>query len=155
MNFCFVINDLLSASSQPGKNRRTKYYMDLYKENNIKVLVSLYKTIDIPEEHAGSFLTYYFKFDDIKSGGIQQLDEIVNIIIEHIKKDEPVNVNCEGGITESATVLTATLMKHLELSHKEAYEKVSEHRYAMEDEESEKLLMGYEEYLEQNREDIV
>ena len=34
MNFCFVIDNKLSASSQPGKNKRLSFYLELYKENN-------------------------------------------------------------------------------------------------------------------------
>ena len=147
MNFCFVVNDLLSASSQPGKNRRIKYYMDLYKENNIKVLVSLYKRIDLPEEYTGQFQTYYFKWRDMENDNIGQLDYVVDVILKHISKKEAVNVNCEAGITESAVVLTATIMKYLGLPYRKAFEKVREQRYAMEDEASFSLLRAYESFL--------
>ena len=146
MNFCFVINNLLSASSQPGKNRRLNYYLELYKENNIKVLISLHKKLDLPDTFDSSFKTYLFKYNQIAVTP-EKIDEVVEVILKHVRKNEPVNVNCEGGITESGTILTATLMKYLELSYKDAFKRVSEHRFALGDDESTNMLIQYEKFL--------
>lgn len=125
--------------------------MDLYKENNIKVLLSLHKVIEVPEEYHEQFQIYHFKWSDLKgSNSLEQLDHIVDVILKHLHRREGVNVNCEGGITESAVVLMATLMKHEGIPHDLAFKKVSEHRYAMEDEESSELLGEYERFLKHN-----
>ena len=154
MNFCFVVDNLLSASSQPGKNRRIKYYMDLYKENNIKVLVSLHRKIEVPEEYSGKFEIYHFKWSDIENSDVKNLDHIVNIVLSHVNKKEAVNINCEGGTANSAAMLAATIMKYKGISKENALEIISKHRYAMGDDESTQLLETYEYFLsQQNSED--
>lgn len=151
MNFCFVINNLLSASSQPGKTRRIKYYMDLYEENNIKVLLSLYKPIETPEGYERKFKIYHFKWVDIiKNNSIDGLDHIVDVILGHLSQKEAVNVNCEGGINESSIVLVATIMKYKSVPYEVAFKKVSDHRYAMKDQETVSLFKSYENFLKIN-----
>ncbi len=155
MNFCFVLDDLLSASSQPGKNRRVQAYLDLYKENNIKVLVSLYKKIDPPEGYETDFTYHHFKLEDGEIPAPKKIDDIVNIVIKHLRRKEPVNVNCAAGISHSALVLIATLMKFQEMSYEAAYLKVSDQRYALEEEEYKQALKQYETFLSHTREDLL
>jgi protein-tyrosine phosphatase len=147
MNFCFVLDDLLSASSQPGKNRRITDYLTLYRENNIKALVSLYKKIELPKEFEGLFTTYHFKIDDLQVPSVKQVDEIVDTIIKHLRKKEAVNINCAAGISHSGLILIAVMMKYLELDYGTSYRKVSEQRYAMEEDDYKGVLIGYERYL--------
>ena len=146
MNFCFVINDLLSASSQPGKNRRAKYYFDLYRENNIKVLLSLYKKIELPPEYQFHFRTYHFEYVDLINDP-REFDQVVDIIIGHLKKREASNINCEAGISQSAVLLTGVLMKFYRISYHEAFKRIAEHRYPVEDDEAVSHLLAYESYL--------
>ncbi len=151
MNFCFIIDSLLSASSQPGKNRRIKYYMDLYKENKIKALVSLHRKIEIPEEYVGKFEIYHFKWNDIINGAIEDLDDIVNIALDYINKKEAVNINCEGGTTNSAIMLAAILMKHRDISQNNAFQIISERRYAVEEHDTIELLENYQFFLDKKK----
>ncbi|MBL8991779.1 MAG: dual specificity protein phosphatase family protein [Spirochaetia bacterium] len=155
MNFCFVLDDLLSASSQPGKNRRVQAYLDLYKENNIKVLVSLYKKIDPPEGYEDDFTYYHFKLEDGEIPSPQKIDSVVNIILKHLRRKEPVNVNCAAGISHSALVLIATLMKFEEISYESAFIKVSDQRYALEEDEYKQALRQYETFLIRSRADLL
>ena len=147
MNFCFVLDELLSASSQPGKNKRLSYYLDLYKENNIKVLLSLYKKIELPPKYKKSFHTYFYYLDEFESPPLDYLDEIVNVIIKHLKKKEPVNVNCAAGITNSGMLLVAVIMKFNEIGFKV----VAQHRYGIEDPDKIHFLKLYEKYLKQKK----
>jgi len=147
MNFCFVYNNLLSASSQPGKNKRTSYYLDLYKENQIKVLVSLYKKIILPKEYENEFQIYFYPISEIEYPSMEIIDEIVDLIIRHIKKKEPVNVNCAAGISTSAMILSATLMKLLETNCDDAMNIISKNRYALEEFEKIFILREYGKYL--------
>jgi protein-tyrosine phosphatase len=148
MNFCFVIDNKLSASSQPGKNKRLAYYLDLFKENDVKVLLSTYKKVNLPEEYVKDFKTYFFPLSEFENPTISQLDEIVNTIIRHIKKNEAVNVNCAAGISNSNMVLIAVVMKFRELGVHEAAEYVGQFRGTLHEPEKISLLRDYERFLE-------
>lgn len=151
MNFCFVLDDLLAASSQPGKNRRIQAYLDLYKENNIKVLLSLYKKIHLPEDYKDDFITYYYKINDSEIPALEELDKIVDTVMMHITRKEAVNVNCAAGISKSGLVLIAVLMKYHDIDYQEAFGIVSEHRYAIEEEETKLLLTDYQKFLQSQK----
>ncbi|MBN8219141.1 MAG: dual specificity protein phosphatase family protein [Spirochaetes bacterium] len=154
MNFCFVLDDLLSASSQPGKNRRIQDYLQLYRENNIRVLLSLYKRLDLPADWGEEFLTYHLKITDFEAPSLDMLDRIVDQIIVHLRKKEAVNVNCAAGISHSGLVCTAVLMKYLELDSATAHAKVAEQRGALEDEEHLARLREYERFLARRATDL-
>jgi len=147
MNFCFVIDELLAASSQPGKNRRLPAYLDLYKENEIRVLYSLHKKIELPREYKSYFKSYLFKIDDYEIPSLNDLDVIVNTIIKHLKKKEPVNVNCSTGIGKSSLIITAVIMKYQNLPLKETLKRVMEHRYVSLEDGVRELLLHYEELV--------
>lgn len=147
MNFCFVIDDLLSASSQPGKNRRIQDYLQLYRENNIRVLVSLYKKIDLPPEWVDEFSTYHMKTTDTETPSIAMLDSITEVVVRHLRKKEAVNVNCAAGISHSGLVCAATIMRFFEQDAATAHRKVAEQRCALEEEDHLALLQQYERLL--------
>lgn len=144
MNFCFVIDELLAASSQPGSNRRLPNYLSLYKENGVKVLYSLAKRIDLPSEFEKQYKTYFFKINDYEVPTMDELDSIVDTILAHMKKNEPVNVSCSTGIGKSSMVITAVLMKHKNITKDEAIKIVAEHRYVSLEDGTKELLKQYE-----------
>jgi len=150
MNFCFVYNELLSASSQPGATERISSYLALFRENNIKVLISLHKDIELPAKYKSFFTTYYFPIPDYETPDLDYLDKIAKTAIKHIKKDEPVNVNCAAGIGRSGTILVAILMKYKKMKYEDALEIVRKHRYAVETDEQEEILKEYEERIFNN-----
>ena len=153
MNFCFIIDQLLSISSQPGINRRLQYYVNQYKENNVQVLVSLYKEIEKTNE-LSSFTLYHYPFmiQEATDEGLSYLDKIVSTVTYHMNKDETVNINCKSGISESSIILIAIMMKHGKMNYEEATTYISKYRYAESTEASTQLLKAYEKrYLLFNR----
>ncbi|HMB01949.1 MAG TPA: dual specificity protein phosphatase family protein, partial [Spirochaetota bacterium] len=134
MNFCFVIDNLLSASSHPGKNRRMHQYINLYNENKIKVLYSVQKKIQLEPEQADNFILYHHKLEVLEVPPMDEVNKIVDEILYHIKKEQPVNVSCETGIGRSSLICMAVVMKYYGIGVNEAYKLINQHRYVnMED----------------------
>lgn len=152
MNFCFVIEDLLSASSQPGKNRRIQDYLQLYRENNIRVLISLYKRIDLPVDWTDEFTTYHIKTTDTETPSIALLDSITEVVVRHLRKKEAVNINCAAGISHSGLVCAASIMRFFEQDAATAHRRVAEQRCALEEEDHIALLQQYERLLSRRSE---
>lgn len=151
MNFCFVIDGLLAASSQPGKNKRLTYYLDLYRDSGIKVLISLYKKIIVPDNYKKDFLLYHMPIDEYETPSLIEVDKIVDTIIKHIKKGEPVNINCAAGISNSSMILIAAIMKYENANYEDAFKKVSDSRFALDEPEKESFLKDYELFLEKKK----
>ncbi|HBE03432.1 MAG: hypothetical protein A2096_00500 [Spirochaetes bacterium GWF1_41_5] len=144
MNFCFVYEELLSASSQPGASERLETYLSLYRENGIKVLISLHKVIKLPDKFKKYFTVYNIPLSENEVPSIEQIDKIVKTAVKHLKKKESVNINCASGIERSGIILVAVLMRFLNKSYHDALKMVSEHRYGVESREIENLLVEYE-----------
>lgn len=147
MNFCFVIDNMLSASSQPGKNKRLSQYFTVYEESGIRVLVSLYKDITIPEKYEKRFEKYHFYIDETTLPDYSYLDKIVNLVIEKIQEKKPVNINCGSGMRISTMVLIAVIMKLRDFTYDEALSAVSEVRFAALDIEEENYLKKYRKFF--------
>jgi protein-tyrosine phosphatase len=104
--------------------------IDFLKTKNINVIICVAKDIVFKPEILDNMIIHKYQIEDTLEYDISvHLDEITDLIHDYIMKGNNVLVNCMAGISRSATITIAYLMKYENMILKEALQFVKEKRY--------------------------
>jgi len=103
--------------------------IDFIVKNNINVIICVAKGIFFKEEILNIAELHKYEIEDTLEYDISiHLDDITELIHENIIKGNVVLVNCIAGVSRSATIIIAYLMKYENMNLKEALTFVKEKR---------------------------
>jgi predicted protein tyrosine phosphatase len=96
------------------------------KQNNIKLIVNAAREIDIDYRQFGldDIRVLKLNLDDIDSQILNinnSLNITIDIMKQYINENKGVLVHCRAGVSRSASVVIAYLMKYYNMSFKDAY----------------------------------
>jgi len=104
--------------------------MDFIRENNIDIIVCVAKGIIFSKDIEATMKIHKYDIEDTLDHDISiYFHEITELIYEYIIKGKTVLVHCMAGVSRSATIVIAYLMRYEHMNLKEALIFVKERRF--------------------------
>jgi protein-tyrosine phosphatase len=137
-----TINPVIDGELYISNYLASKQY-DVLKSLGIKQILSIGK--ELPEHKSSDFKTLHIKIDDSPYENIYRYFDTANNFI----KQGPTLVHCYAGISRSASIIIAYLMKEKKMSLKQAVETLKKSRLVINPNVGfMEQLKDYEEYLQ-------
>jgi len=103
--------------------------LDFLQSNNINVIISVAKDIVFKPKIFENITIHKYQIEDTLEYDISiHFDDITELIHDYIIKGKTVLVNCMAGVSRSATITVAYLMKYENMNLKEALQFVKDKR---------------------------
>lgn len=125
-------------------------------ENNIKLIMNAAIEVNVPIHENVNLIMNLQWYDSIEQPiGFCYLDYLTSVINSFLKDNKAVLVNCFAGISRSATIVIAYMMKYHNMNFENAFSYVQSKRWIVNPNPNfRNILKSYEQYLLDKRQSL-